>query len=464
MLKARRRQLQLALPAADAAMTAAAFLAAYALSGIALTRGGMRAVLPLKDYAWVPVASILMWWLLFAVTGRYSIDRLRSAAETARRLLWPMVLGALILGFAIFALKEKEFARRVIGAFVLLNYMFVLAGRQIMTAWVRRLGPLRNLLLVGSPDTARAFARDALAEGWGLAVLGIVSNRPDAGDAEPTVLGRIDALPRLLDEWVVDDVVIVDAPGGIEGVQSVIRACELVGVSAHVDGAVFGLERSQLGVEALREKQLFSFSTTPHEPVLLAVKRAVDLAVSGTVLLVFWPLLLLIALGVKLTSRGPVFFVQKRVGLNGRTFRLCKYRSMVADAESLRDGLADGNIMDGPVFKMPDDPRVTPLGRLMRRFYVDEIPQLWNVLKGDMSLVGPRPPLPSEVPDYERWQRRRLSMRPGMTGLWQVSGRHRLTFEEWMRCDLAYIDRWSLGRDLAILLRTVGIVLRGKGM
>ncbi|PYR93204.1 MAG: hypothetical protein DMF84_09400 [Acidobacteria bacterium] len=172
----------------------------------------------------------------------------------------------------------------------------------------------------------------------------------------------------------------------------------------------------------------------------------------------------LIALAVKLTSRGPVLFKQVRAGANGRPFVMHKFRSMCEGAESLQAELAGANEMSGPVFKIRNDPRLTPLGRFLRRSSFDELPQLWNVLRGEMSLVGPRPPVPSEVIRYEAWQRRRLSMKPGLTCLWQVSGRSEIAdFDQWMKLDLQYIDSWSLTLDLQILARTVPAVVTGRG-
>ena len=169
------------------------------------------------------------------------------------------------------------------------------------------------------------------------------------------------------------------------------------------------------------------------------------------------------ALGIKLTSPGPVLFRQLRCGLHGRPFTFLKFRSMQIDAEELKPHLAPFNEMDGPAFKMTNDPRVTPIGRLLRRTSLDELPQLWNILRGDMSFVGPRPAVLEEVRQYEPWQRRRLSMKPGLTCLWQVSGRNELTFEEWMRLDLEYIDNWSLWLDVKIALKTIPAVLLGRG-
>src|SRR6266478_53419 len=196
----------------------------------------------------------------------------------------------------------------------------------------------------------------------------------------------------------------------------------------------------------------------------LALKRALDVFISVAALAVLSPLLLLMALLIKATGAGPVFFGQRRVGVHGQVFRMLKFRSMVLNAEELRPRLEVLNESNGPVFKMRLDPRVTWIGRFMRKYTMDELPQLINVLFGDMSLVGPRPPLPSEVARYEPWQHRRFAVRPGLTCFWQVShGRYRISFDEWIRLDLKYIDQWTFLVDLCLLFRTVGVVLRGTG-
>jgi lipopolysaccharide/colanic/teichoic acid biosynthesis glycosyltransferase len=192
-------------------------------------------------------------------------------------------------------------------------------------------------------------------------------------------------------------------------------------------------------------------------------KRALDIAVSITALLLATPLVILTALAIKLSSPGPVLYVDRRVGRHGRLFRMYKFRSMYRDAERRRDTLRDSNEVTGPVFKMRADPRITPVGRLLRKLSIDELPQLLNVLLGHMSLVGPRPPLPSEYRTYTPRQRRRLSVRPGLTCTWQVSGRSNIPFDQWIDMDLDYIDNWTLGRDLALLVRTIPAVLSGRG-
>ena len=205
-----------------------------------------------------------------------------------------------------------------------------------------------------------------------------------------------------------------------------------------------------------------TFSATPHDEIRLLVKRITDIVLATVALVVLAPIMLLIALLIRLTSPGPAIFRQERCGLNGRRFTFYKFRSMSADAEARRAELEHLNQRE-LVFKIPNDPRLTSVGRWLRKFSIDEWPQLWNVLRGDMSLVGPRPPLPDEVEKYKRWQRRRLRMRPGLTCLWAVSGRDNVDFETWMKMDMEYIDNWSLALDWKIILRTIPAVLGGRG-
>jgi exopolysaccharide biosynthesis polyprenyl glycosylphosphotransferase len=218
-----------------------------------------------------------------------------------------------------------------------------------------------------------------------------------------------------------------------------------------------------MAIDELDGVPLLTFTTSPSSPLQLLLKRILDVAHSALLMLLGLPVLLLVALAIKVTTRGNVLFRQTRCGLNGRTFTLYKFRTMVEGAEARQPDLLHLNEMDGPVFKLREDPRVTALGRFLRKFSLDELPQLWNVLRGDMSLVGPRPPIPEEVARYERWQRRRLAMKPGLTCLWQVSGRNELDFQQWMELDLEYIDTWSPWLDFKILLKTIPAVISGRG-
>jgi exopolysaccharide biosynthesis polyprenyl glycosylphosphotransferase len=221
---------------------------------------------------------------------------------------------------------------------------------------------------------------------------------------------------------------------------------------------------SRLSVGEVAGAEYLSFSTAPRSGMLLSVKRLIDVTGALGMLALLLPALLLVGLLVRLTSRGPAVFRQGRAGMNGRTFTLYKFRTMVEGAEQGRFTLESRNEMDGPAFKIKSDPRITRLGRFLRKNSIDELPQLLNVLKGDMSLVGPRPLPMYEVEKFDSWHRRRMTMRPGITCLWQVMGRNRVTnFAEWMKLDLEYVDRWSLGLDFKILARTIPAVVVGRG-
>jgi exopolysaccharide biosynthesis polyprenyl glycosylphosphotransferase len=278
------------------------------------------------------------------------------------------------------------------------------------------------------------------------------------------LLGTSDDLAHVLGGRPCHEVYVAGSPQRQwSAMQAAVRTCERLGVPFALPPTHFRLDRARpAAARALLDGYVHYLSVDP-KPYQMAGKRLLDVLVSSAVLLLLAPLMAAVALLIKLESPGPVLFRQARAGLRGRPFHMLKFRSMVADAEAQKHALMGQNEQAGPVFKIRDDPRITRLGKVLRRFSIDELPQFINVLRGEMAIVGPRPPLPSEVERYELWQRRRLSVRPGLTCLWQVSGRNNVSFEEWMYLDMRYIDHWNLIEDLKLILKTVPVVVTGRG-
>lgn len=278
------------------------------------------------------------------------------------------------------------------------------------------------------------------------------------------VIGALNDIPAILSNMAIDQVLFIVPRSWIGRIEKPLLYCETVGVRVSVAVDLFNLQFTTGKEEAILGLPLITFESTPDKMWSLLIKRCLDAIIAAACMIVFAPILLMVALAVRLTSKGPVLFRQKRCSLNGRAFFLYKFRTMVQDAELRLKDLLQQNEMKGPVFKMTNDPRLTKIGKVLRKYSLDELPQLWNVIRGDMSLVGPRPPIPSEVKQYDSWQRRRLSMRPGITCLWQANGRNKITdFNEWMKLDLQYIDNWSIWLDFQILFKTIPSVLSGMG-
>jgi exopolysaccharide biosynthesis polyprenyl glycosylphosphotransferase len=385
-----------------------------------------------------------------------------------------VALASTILLFAAtFALKFEFVSRLLLGIYALIDFLLMVIFR--LMAWRfavplrRAVAGFRHFLLVGDGPEVAEIARTLEAnETRGMRLFGFVRIRSGAPQALPAGLTRsypmvtLPELPELLRRHVIDEVIFAVAKEDVEKLGDTFLICEEEGVKTRVLLSFFPQVISKVYLERLGSKPLLTFSATPEDESLL-LKRGLDLVMALSALVALSPLLLILAVLVKLTSRGPIFFSQTRCGLGGRKFVLYKFRSMRPDADLLREELEALNEVDGPVFKIRNDPRCTPIGRFMRKFSLDELPQLVNILKGDMSFVGPRPPLPEEVEKYERWQRRRLRMQPGLTCLWALEGRSKLSFRRWMELDLEYIDHWSMMLDWKILLRTIPIVLVGRG-
>jgi exopolysaccharide biosynthesis polyprenyl glycosylphosphotransferase len=325
--------------------------------------------------------------------------------------------------------------------------------------------PLDEVLILGMGAMGRLTGED-LHNKHRRKVVGYLrfSGETSSVETKAPVLGTTKDLESVLCTVPVNEVYIAGNPiRHGEGMQAAIKTCERFGIPFALPAHPFRMDRARPEQTHAVSDGYLHFVTHAPAPHQMAIKRLFDIIASTGALLLLSPLLLGVALAIKLTSRGPIFFKQQRVGLHGKTFDMLKFRSMVVNAEELRAKLEALNEQTGPVFKIKNDPRITRIGRFIRKYSIDELPQLLNVLRGEMSVVGPRPPLPKEVEKYAAWQRRRLSVRPGLTCIWQVSGRNQISFEEWMYLDMQYIDNWTLLTDLRLLLKTVPVVLTGNG-
>ena len=276
--------------------------------------------------------------------------------------------------------------------------------------------------------------------------------------------GEISQIKDILINNVVDEVLMSLPNHNIPSVENVVHLCEEMGITVRIVLDFFDLKIYHSAVTQLEDTQFLTLHSINLDADKALIKRVMDIVLSSVGLLLFFPFFIPIAAVIKLTSKGPIFFRQTRVGQNGRLFTLFKFRTMVNDAEQRKHELLDDNEMNDVMFKMKNDPRLTFIGQFLRRFSIDEVPQLYNILRGDMSFVGPRPPLPEEVARYSTRQRRRLSIKTGLTGLWQISGRSDITdFDTVVKQDLEYIDQWSLSLDLKIIFKTIWVVAAQKG-
>ncbi|MGI5863128.1 MAG: sugar transferase [Myxococcales bacterium] len=432
--------------------------AATLLSGGALALGS-----PLLSML---AAAVATWAITSTALRHYDLWAYREVLDDAALVTVLSLAVATVLAVLGLVLPSGA-ALLQVGYFLVVFLPVALALRLLL---VRRLSAreerLDEVLIVGTGPLARATA-DYLERGRGrrrvAGFIGLPFDKvPDS--LRDRLLGDSTNIDELLAAHPVNEVYIAGNPTtDREPMQRVITACETLGIPFALPVYGFRLSRAKpLDPRAIRDGYVH-YVNVESKPSQMALKRLFDIVVSAAAIWCLLPLFALVALLIKLTSKGPVLFKQVRIGRHGRPFHMLKFRSMVADAEALRARLAAHNEQSGPVFKMSRDPRITPLGRVLRKFSIDELPQLINVLRGEMSIVGPRPPLPAEVAAYKSWQRRRLSVSPGLTCIWQVSGRNQIPFEDWMYLDMRYIDHWSFRKDLNLILKTFPVVFTGRG-
>jgi exopolysaccharide biosynthesis polyprenyl glycosylphosphotransferase len=417
---------------------------------------------------------LLLWHILFTTLGLYGSHRLSSRASELADVVKGTTLGTMVLFVVSRLFHIKMAPLRFVGMFFVISTTLLIGSRLLLRFVLARTRAhgrnLRHILIVGTSQRALEFAEKIGSNpSLGYCVIGFADKHWHGIDQVEqnghSLVCDLEGLPEYLRTNIVDEVVIaLPIRSFHDDASRVAVMCEQQGIIVRVLSNIFNLKLARSRAEDMEGDSFITHYTGTGEGWPVVMKRVLDFCLALIALIVVSPVMLLAAALIKLTSPGPVFFRQKRIGQNKRKFTIYKFRSMAIDAEEKMRQLEHLNEVSGPVFKMKQDPRITPVGKFLRKTSIDELPQLFNVLKGDMSLVGPRP-LP--IRDYEGfsedWHRRRFSVRPGITCLWQVNGRSSIPFDKWMELDMQYIDKWSLWLDLKILARTIPAVLKGFG-
>lgn len=481
MLRKRDTVVRRAMIAFDAIVVSAAFFLAYFLrhhfhivyrldlfpSGQVIKDSGAS----LSQYLALFFFIVPFWSFFLYLNRIYSSLRTKKLLEVSWIVIKSSFFVTLFFGAIVFLFKLEFVSRLFFSFFLIFSSIFILLEKITLFSlmhYFRKKGyNYRSLLIVGTGNRASLFIEKIKKHPeWGFRIVGIIDDEPGRGIENVNgieVIGALKDLSDILHNHVVDEVVFVVPRLRLNHIEEAIHTCELEGIKATIAVDLFDARIAKSSAGEIDGIPLVTFETTLAKEWQLFMKRVMDIAVSGLSIAVLSPLLLLVAIVIKLTSRGLVLFRQERLGLNGRRFILYKFRTMYEDAQ---DHLANIDVVkdsDDPFFRKKKLKYITPVGRILRKFSIDELPQLFNVFVGHMSLIGPRPTVPEEVSQYRPWQRRRLSMRPGITCLWQVNGRNKLSFNQWMKLDLEYLDNWSLWLDFKILVKTIPVVLFGIG-
>jgi exopolysaccharide biosynthesis polyprenyl glycosylphosphotransferase len=464
VLRAQAKLIRSLLLTLDVLVSALVFLGTCAIPSLLSEANARHASLLIPG-----LVACLAWPLILEQLDLYESQRRRGVGQLLSRLaLASSISTALVAASAgISSAPVRPLFALVVGTgqFVLLSMLRLtaLAGVRVLR---RRGHNFRNVLIVGTGARARHVLHQLQRHPeWGLRVIGFMDEHDTSHDARipATRVFKFVDLPEIIREKVVDEVVIACPRSMLGSIEPVVAVCATTGIPMTLLSDLYGDYLPPPQVTQFGSLAALSFAPVHHSTGKMLVKRALDSLGAAVLMTLTAPLVGVAVLLIRLDSKGPVFFRQIRCGMHGRHFEMVKLRTMQVGAEERKTELMQFNEMDGPVFKIQNDPRITRVGRWLRRMSIDELPQLWNVLVGDMSLVGPRPPVPVEVAEYADFDRRRLSMRPGITCLWQVNGRNTIGFADWVKLDLEYIDTWSLSADFKILLKTIPAVLRGSG-
>ena len=418
------------------------------------------------EYVWILIVFIPAWMFFMNTKRMYDKSTFMYKDRIIRNICFSSLVSAIVIAALIFFIKETHISRLLFGIYISLSTVILIIARFSCNVYLRKFSKVwvPRSVIVGTPKMTNKLRKYLLKTNIKLNVIGYVQVDPNKKLRSNYHLGYLHDLEDIIKQYSIDEVTIALPSTYVGKIEPYILRCEDMGITVRLIIDLYGLKISKTYLSYLGTFPMLTFHSVTLNTVNLFYKRAIDIigALVGLTLTALIAAVIMIA--IKLESKGPAIFSQNRVGQNGRTFKIYKFRTMYMDAEERKANLMKMNQVDGGfMFKIKDDPRITKVGRILRKTSLDELPQFINVLKGEMSLVGTRPPTLDEVSKYEAYHRRRLSFRPGLTGLWQVSGRSNITdFEEVVRLDTSYIDQWSLWLDIKIILKTVKMVFWNK--
>jgi exopolysaccharide biosynthesis polyprenyl glycosylphosphotransferase len=457
----------------DVFITGLSFVAAVYLREILLPIIPSAGAISIQDFYFHIVLFCFIWLVILYFQEGYSRQRFISFKKEVQQIGKTLLWGFFVISALGFLLKETSLPRTLLLIFLATNFVLLVFEKAILHKYINHLrakGYNRaKILIVGTGEIAKKFVKSASAvESWGIDIVGFLAedeSQVGAKISNSKVIGAYNDLEFVLHNNYIDEVIFASDLKHMNKVEEMFRKCRLEGVQARVISDILKEFVSSMTVNIKYGFPILTYSPIKAKEWQLFLKRAIDIVVSSILLVPFTLFILpIVSLLIKFTSDGPLFYRWQVMGANKRRFTGFKFRTMFVNADEIKKQLMAKNEMSGPVFKMEKDPRITPVGRILRKLSIDELPQLWSVFKGDMSLVGPRPPLQTEVEHYESWHRRKLSVKPGITCLWQINGRNRISdFNEWVKLDLEYIDNWSLWLDFKILFKTIPVVLLGIG-
>ncbi len=445
-------------------------LIAFALSYFIRVYIQAKDIIYSNEYLTLALLIIPVWFILLKIINFQSSQKIKAYSIVIIEYIIVVTIGISILFIFIFWLKLEEISRIAILIFGFID-VTILSVLKIIFYSIQKKKTIKGKavknVIIYADKTSISFIKKIInSKQWGYKIIGIVTNSLEVKhkfNKKLKIYNENTNIHKIIEKNSIDDLIYCKDDLNKNEIRNLIYSCSEIGVNFQIQSDFFNLIASKSHINYFGEIPLLSISTTPTDYFALALKNILDFIIAFFAIILASPLLIIISILIKLESKGPVLFKQKRIGLRGRQFTMYKFRTMVANAEKMKKDLEKLNEADGPVFKIKKDPRITKIGAFLRKTSLDEFPQFFNVIKGEMSVVGPRPPIQKEVEQYQRWQLRRLAMKPGITCIWQVSGRNEISFEQWMKMDLQYIDNWSLRLDFMLIFKTINAIFKRTG-